>query len=66
MRNRRGAWFQGLASAAWVSTLFLSPALGAPVQTDPPNVPEFKPAFPGQTRAEEVKTQTPLEVTEIA
>ena len=53
-------------SAAWVGALFLSPALGAPVQTDPPNVPEFKPAFPGQTRAEEVRTQTPLEVTEIA
>jgi glucose/arabinose dehydrogenase len=31
-----------------------------------PNVPEFKPAFPGQTRAPEVKTRTPPQVTEIA
>lgn len=37
-----------------------------PVQTEPPNVPEFDPAFPEQTRAPEVKTQTPLQVTEIA
>ncbi|HLL55698.1 MAG TPA: PQQ-dependent sugar dehydrogenase [Myxococcaceae bacterium] len=39
---------------------------GAPVETAPPNVPEFKPAFAGQTRAPAVKTQTPLKVTEIA
>jgi aldose sugar dehydrogenase len=39
---------------------------GAPVETAPPNVPEFKPAFPGQTRAPAVKTRTALEVTEIA
>ena len=39
---------------------------GAPVQTGPPNVPEFKPAFPGQTRAEEVKTRTALDVAEVA
>ncbi|ABS25239.1 PQQ-dependent sugar dehydrogenase [Anaeromyxobacter sp. Fw109-5] len=39
---------------------------GAPVETAPPNVPEFKPAFPGQTRAPAVKSQTPFEVTEIA
>lgn len=38
----------------------------APVETGPPNVPEFKPAFPGQTRAPEVHTQTPLDVTELA
>jgi glucose/arabinose dehydrogenase len=42
--------------------------LGAapPVDTGPPNVPEFEPAFPGQTRAPEVRTQTPLQVTTIA
>ncbi|RYZ43744.1 MAG: PQQ-dependent sugar dehydrogenase, partial [Myxococcaceae bacterium] len=39
---------------------------GAPVETAPPNVPEFKPAFPGQTRAPAVKTRTPLVVTEVA
>jgi glucose/arabinose dehydrogenase len=32
----------------------------------PPNVPEFRPAFPGQTRAPAVRTRTPLAVTEIA
>jgi glucose/arabinose dehydrogenase len=39
---------------------------GAPVETAPPNVPEFKPAFAGQTRAPAVRTRTPLQVTEIA
>jgi glucose/arabinose dehydrogenase len=39
---------------------------GAPVETAPPNVPEFSPAFPGQTRAPAVRTRTPLQVTEIA
>ncbi|HET9451569.1 MAG TPA: PQQ-dependent sugar dehydrogenase [Aggregicoccus sp.] len=39
---------------------------GAPVETAPPNVPGFKPAFPGQTRAPAVKTRTALQVTELA
>jgi glucose/arabinose dehydrogenase len=39
---------------------------GAPVDQGPPNVPENKPAFPGQTRAPAVRTRTQLEVTEIA
>ena len=39
---------------------------GAPVETAPPNVPEFEPAFPGQTRAPAVQTQTPIEATEVA
>jgi glucose/arabinose dehydrogenase len=39
---------------------------GAPVETSPPNVPEFAPAFPGQTRAPAVQTRTPFRVTEIA
>jgi glucose/arabinose dehydrogenase len=39
---------------------------GAPVETTPPNVPEFKPAFPGQTRAPAVKSQTSFDVTELA
>jgi glucose/arabinose dehydrogenase len=39
---------------------------GAPVETAPPNVPEFKPAFAGQTRAPGIQTRTPIQVTEIA
>jgi aldose sugar dehydrogenase len=39
---------------------------GAPVETAPPNVPEFKPAFAGQTRAPAVKSQTALSVSELA
>jgi glucose/arabinose dehydrogenase len=46
-------------------TASVSPG-AAPVATGPPNVPEFKPAFPQQTRAPEVRTKTPLEVTTIA
>ena len=41
-------------------------ALGAPVKTGPPNVPEFKPAFAQQARAPEAKSRTQLRVTEIA
>lgn len=41
-------------------------ARGRPVETGAPNVPEFKPAFPEQTRAPAVKTRTALQVTEIA
>lgn len=44
----------------------VGPNPGLPVETAPPNVPEFKPAFPGQTRAPAIHTQTPLAVTEIA
>jgi aldose sugar dehydrogenase len=39
---------------------------GPPVETDPPNVPENRPAFPGQTRAPAVRTRTGVKVTEIA
>ena len=56
-----------LARLALLHFLLLAPpARAAPVETGPPNVPEFKPAFPGQTRAPEVTTRTGLEVTEIA
>ncbi len=41
-------------------------AVGLPVETAPPNVPAFKPAFPGQTRALGVATKTPLAVDVIA
>ncbi len=39
---------------------------GDPVQTGAPNVPEFSPAFPEQTRAPEVLSATRLQVTEVA
>ncbi|WNG44024.1 PQQ-dependent sugar dehydrogenase [Archangium minus] len=39
---------------------------GPPVEQGPPNVPEFQPAFPGQTRAPAIQTKTALQVTEIA
>lgn len=38
----------------------------APVTQGPPNVPEFTPAFAGQTRAEAVVSKTKLQVTEVA
>ena len=38
---------------------------GEPVETAPPNVPEFGPAFPGQTRAPAVQTPTALAVTTV-
>lgn len=37
-----------------------------PVETAPPNVPEFKPAFAGQTRAKALHTQAKFRVTEVA
>jgi aldose sugar dehydrogenase len=44
----------------------VGPNPGLPVETAPPNVPEFKPAFAGQTRAPAVHTQTRFLVTEVA
>jgi glucose/arabinose dehydrogenase len=41
-------------------------AAEGPVETAPPNVPEFKPAFAGQTRANAIHTRTALSVTEVA
>lgn len=41
-------------------------ASAAPIDAGPPNVPEFEPAFPGQTRAPEIQTATEIEVTQIA
>ena len=43
----------------------VGPSSGAPVETAPPNT-QFKPAFPGQTRAPGVHTSTPFRVIEIA
>ncbi|MEY2883008.1 MAG: hypothetical protein RL490_732 [Pseudomonadota bacterium] len=45
--------------------LLAAPAIAAPVPTGPANVPEFKPAFAGQTRAEAVVSKTATSVTEI-
>jgi glucose/arabinose dehydrogenase len=46
------------------------PQVGAkasgPVETAPPNVPEFKPAFAGQTRAPAIHTRTKIRVTKVA
>lgn len=39
---------------------------GEPVEVGPPNVPEFKPAFEGQTRAKAVHTQAKFRVKDIA
>ncbi len=41
-------------------------ATGVPVETGPPSVPEFKPAFPGQTRAPAIKSAAAPVVTEVA
>ena len=55
-----------ITSAIVLAACAVAHAADAPVETGPPNVPEFKPAFPGQTRAPAVTTRTPLQVTEIA
>lgn len=57
----------GAAAGSEPSVARTGPApRGAPVETGQPNVPEFRPAFPGQTRAPAVQTRTPLQVTEVA
>jgi glucose/arabinose dehydrogenase len=48
-----------------LALLVATPALAAPVATDPPNNPTYRPAFAGQHRAEEVQSRTPLAVTEV-
>ncbi len=49
-----------------LAALIAAPACAAPVTQGAPNVPENKPAFAGQTRAEAVVSKTRLQVTEIA
>lgn len=44
----------------------LALAQGAPVNAGPPSVPEFRPAFAGQTRAPERLSQTPVRVATVA
>jgi len=43
----------------------VGPSTGQPVETAPPNVPEFKPAFPQQTRAPALHSKTPFKVTAL-
>ena len=44
----------------------VGPSSGQPVESAPPNVPDFKPAFAQQTRAPAVHTRTQFKVTELA
>lgn len=53
----------GLSVTAFVAGAW---AQCAPIETRPPNSPEQKPAFEGQTRACEVKSNVAFEVTVIA
>jgi glucose/arabinose dehydrogenase len=46
--------------------LFATSALAAPVPTDPPNVPTQRPAFAGQTRAPETRSNVAFQLTTIA
>src|SRR5258706_5738939 len=39
---------------------------GAPLETARPNVPGFKPAFPGQTRAPAIRTRTAIRAVSVA
>ncbi len=60
---QRSIFIRPLILAAALSGVM---AIAAPVIQGMPNVPEFKPAFAGQTRAEAIETKTPITVTEIA
>lgn len=49
-----------------LALVLAGPAVAAPVPQGAANVPEFKPAFAGQTRAEAVTSKTVLAVAEVA
>ena len=49
-----------------LAAVLATPVFAAPVPQGAPNVPEFKPAFAGQTRAEAVTSATALNVSEVA
>jgi aldose sugar dehydrogenase len=55
-----------LSTNAVALVLLAATGQGPPVQTGPPNVPEFRPAFPGQTRGPEVRSRTQVDVAQIA
>lgn len=61
LRAARGLTLLALSARAGVA----APAV-PPVETEPPNVPGFRPAFPGQTRAPGLETRTALRVAEVA
>lgn len=44
----------------------VGPNARGPVETAPPNVPEFRPAFPGQTRAPAVTTKAGIAIQKVA
>ena len=55
-----------VVGAALVLVRLLGPnPSGAPVETAPPNVPENKPAFAGQTRAPGLHSQTKFKVDDL-
>lgn len=49
-----------------VETVTPEPKPNQPVETEPPNVPEFEPAFPEQTRAPRIHTETAIRVEQVA
>lgn len=53
-------------SAAAGRPLHLPDPSRPPLETAPPNVPELRPAFPGQTRAPGIQSRTAFEVTVVA
>lgn len=57
---------RALFLALALATTAAGPVIAAPIASGPANVPEFKPAFAGQTRAEAVSSRTALTVTEVA
>ncbi len=66
-----GRRYKGRMSPVRIAAALMLAALArvAPAETaetEPPNVPEFKPAFPEQTRAPKVTTRTRLAVTQLA
>ena len=58
--------FEILRSTTAAVALSLTPALAAPVDQGPKNVPEFKPAFPNQTRAPALQSGVTLNVETVA
>lgn len=68
-----GAWLAFLTSMArlLLATALIFWAVPAMAgekmpEEDPPNVPEFKPAFPEQTRAPRIQSKSTFKVTEVA
>lgn len=54
------------AADANASTTASSTDSGAPLETRPPNGVDYKPAFPGQTRAPGLKSEFALDITQVA